>query len=577
MSATSPSDVEPRGRRTPVHEQPRPEPTAAAAGTVAVLLDRRGPALAAAVVAVAGALRLPWPSAWWLNPDEGIYYAAITRETFAGFWEEASATAHPPLYFLILRGVALLTTDLAWLRSVALVCGLAAVYAFIALGREVGGKGARGQIAGLLAGMLLAISPRAIALSQVMRPYMLLVLLLVSALLFLLRYRRTRSNGLLVAYAACVSLALTLHYSAAPALGVFGLVVAADGLPTGSRTPGWRRLALVQLVPGLTLVSMYFWHLRGLLSSVMADQALDGWLSSYMIRQPADAWLGLVGVHSSLVGDDLAVSAALLTVIGMAWAAAERRWTLPILAGSGVALAMAGALAGLYPMGASRHTSWLFVFLTPVLAWMLAVSLTPRLTRRPTARAVSVLLLAVLLVGAGPLSSLLDSDRRPREIAERVLRVAAVEAMGEVLDPQRGPRLVLMSTETYTLLTPLYARARQGAASTRDGLLLHFRWGRRDVIVLPGRDFSALPTELRGRNHLHGAIQRAVAELPVAGPAAGESVLVLAGGWRSQGMEDLAALARDLPALGSTMHVPGLIAVVLDYDVYRQALGQGAR
>jgi hypothetical protein len=42
-------------------------------------------------------------------------------------------------------------------------------------------------------------------------------------------------------------------------------------------------------------------------------------------------------------------------------------------------------------------------------------------------------------------------------------------------------------------------------------------------------------------------------------------------------MEDLAALARDLPALGSTMHVPGLIAVVLDYDVYRQALGQGAR
>jgi hypothetical protein len=238
---------------------------------------------------------------------------------------------------------------------------------------------------------------------------------------------------------------------------------------------------------------------------------------------------------------------------------------------------MAGALAGLYPMGASRHTSWLFVFLTPVLAWMLAVSLTPRLTRRPTARAVSVLLLAVLLVGAGPLSSLLDSDRRPREIAERVLRVAAVEAMGEVLDPQRGPRLVLMSTETYTLLTPLYARARQGAASTRDGLLLHFRWGRRDVIVLPGRDFSALPTELRGRNHLHGAIQRAVAELPVAGPAAGESVLVLAGGWRSQGMEDLAALARDLPALGSTMHVPGLIAVVLDYDVYRQALGQGAR
>jgi 4-amino-4-deoxy-L-arabinose transferase-like glycosyltransferase len=166
------------------------------------------------VLAIAVVMRLPWPSAWWLNPDEGIYYAVVTRRSFADFWAEAMATAHPPLYFLILRGIAVVSTDFAWLRSVALISGVAAVYAFIALGRELGNVDARGRLTGLLAGLLIAVSPRAVALSQVVRPYMLLLLLLAAALSFLLRFARLRSNGSLVAYAACVCVALMLHYSA---------------------------------------------------------------------------------------------------------------------------------------------------------------------------------------------------------------------------------------------------------------------------------------------------------------------------------------------------------------------------
>ncbi|HSH75909.1 MAG TPA: glycosyltransferase family 39 protein, partial [Longimicrobiales bacterium] len=165
----------------------------------------------------------------------------MTRQTFAGFWSEATATAHPPLYFLILRGVALVTTDFGWLRAVALLSGVAAVHVLVLVGREVGGRGVRAWLTGLLAGLLVAVSPRAVSLSQVIRPYMLLVLLLASALLFLLRYRRTRAGRHLAAYPAAMTLALTLHYSAALAMAAFVLVVAADALPAGSRTPAWRR------------------------------------------------------------------------------------------------------------------------------------------------------------------------------------------------------------------------------------------------------------------------------------------------------------------------------------------------
>lgn len=531
---------------------------------------RRERLLTLSVVAVALVLRLPWPSAWWLNPDEGIYYAAVTRSRFADFWADATTTAHPPLYFLLLRAAAVLSTDFGWLRAPAWLSGIAAVYVFTRLGREIGGDGSRGILTGLVAGLLLAVSPRAISLSGVIRPYMLLLLLLSGALLALLRYLRRPSAPLLAAYAALSSLALTLHYSAALTLGVFALVVVTDGVRRGLSRPSWLRLAGVQLAPALTLAALYQWHLRALMSSTMADQALQGWLSSYMIRSPADLWLGLVGFHSSLVGDTLAVSGTLLTLVALGVAAWARRWTLFLLGAGGIALAYVGATAHVYPLGATRHTAWLMVFIVPVLAWA-AVTL---VTATGRARLVSVPLFAALLVGAKPLSAALDSDTRPREIAERVLRTDYVHAMADALDPRRPPRLVLMSTETYQLFMPLYTKERERAEASSDGLLLHFRWGSRDVVVLPDRDFLVFPADLGLPNHLYTAARRATAEFAVPWPPdVGQSALVLAAGWRSQGMEDLATLSRRSGPLGTTTSVPGFIAARLDLAAYGRALG----
>ena len=528
--------------------------------------------LALGILGLGVIFRIEGFTEWWLNPDEGIYYSVLTREHFADFWAQASATAHPPLYFLLLRGLGSLSTDFVWLRSLALVSGSAAVYIFFLVGRELGGTGSRAWLAGLLSGLALAISPRGIALSQLIRPYMLLVALLAGALYLLLRYLREPSTRLLVGYATCISLAVLLHYSSVLGIGVFACLVLADAARRGPRRPEWRRLLAVHSIPGVALVGLYFVHLRELMSGSMADTALQGWLNAYMIGSPGDVWLSVVGFYSMVVGADQAASAALLTFFALGYAAWSRAWTPLIVIGSGLLLAVAGAVLQLYPFGATRHVSWLLVFVVPVVAWSIAGVLTSgRLNL-----ALSLALFSGLALGGERLGRVLGADRSPQEISERVLQISHVAAMSEVLDPQAEPSLVFMSAETYYMLSPLFALDRQTARRSRDGMLTHVDWGSRDLFMLHHRDFASLPGQVGLPHHLYTAARKASEEFLDAPRSDGEPVLVLAGGWRSQGMEDLVGLSRDFESLGTTISVPGLIALSLDLDAYIRVLTEAS-
>jgi hypothetical protein len=536
-------------------------------------LLRHGRALAVVLVLFALALRVPDLFGWWPNPDEGIYYGVVTRESWSAAMAEAWATAHPPLYFLLLRAVGALSTDFTALRIVALLSGCAAVWVFVLLGREIGGPGVRGEATGLLTGVMLAVSPRAIALSQVMRPYMLLVLALAASLLFLLRYLRAPSLRLLVAHLGCSLVAALLHYSSLFALGVIGLVALWETVRRGLGRPERRRLLAAQAIPAALLATLYLVHLRAIASGELGDHALDGWLASYMIVHPVDAWLGLVGLHSMMVGNAWAAPAALFTLGSVGWAVYRRAWSpIVLMSVGGLAVGVLGAAAQVYPFGPTRHTAWLLVFVVPTAAWALASVLTA--PRGVAVRALPTVVLA--LVAARLAAPVLDPERRPREISEHVLREDAVAAMASVLDPNAPPPLVLMSHETYELLTPLYAVERRSAETSTDGQFLRFRWGSRDVVVLPSRDFATRPDEVLQPNHLYTGARMAAAELGVELPVADEPVLVLSGGWRSQGMADLVDLARSSGPLGTTTSVPGLVGLYLDFDAFRRALGQPA-
>jgi hypothetical protein len=275
-----------------------------------------------------------------------------------------------------------------------------------------------------------------------------------------------------------------------------------------------------------------------------------------------------MGFHSMLAGESLAASAAVLTLAALGLAVWKREWITLTVGAAGMLVAAAGAASVLYPFGATRHTAWLLVFVTPVLAWLLTTMFT---SGRRVAGA-SAVLLAGLWLGGPALGGLLGADGMPAEINEHVLEQGHLDAMMETLDPQAEPSVVFMSTETYQLLMPLYTAERETARRSADGILVHFKWGTRDVIVIPTRDFTVLPEQMGYPNHLYTVAQKAALDFPEIDLVETSTVLVLAGGWRSQGMSDLAEMDSGPESMGSALSVPGLISVELDLAAYIRAL-----
>jgi hypothetical protein len=520
----------------------------------------------ALVLSVALGLRVRGLTEWWLNPDEGIYYSTLTRADSAGFWTELMANAHPPLYYVVLRIVGLFTWDFVAFRSVSVLCGLGAVVGVWAVGRELAGRGTRGEVAGLCGALLVAVSPSAIELSQVVRPYMLQVALLSAALYFLLRYRRAPSPPHLAWYVAFVVLALLTHYSSVLAVGVFALAVAFDGSERGFHRSEWKAMAVAHLAPALVVGLLYALHLRQLSASPLADDALNGWLSYYMVDSPRTAWLGLLG-YQWLVVPDWARAPAALLLLGACGVAIARRDPVPALMGLGaLGVAVTAAALHAYPFGATRHDAWLLAFTVPVLGWLAAHVVEMSLPRAALAMGG----VAAVLAAGAPLGDVLGADEAPWAPSERVLRQDNVARMVAFLDPQAEPDLILMSSQTFYLLLPFYPSEREQAVFAPDGAVFHFPYGARRVLVSSAWDFTAGP-DADAAGHLVGTIARADAAFPELSLGGREDALLLVGGWRPPLIDELHSLSGPEPAVLDAPYVPGLFAFLLDLPALRRA------
>lgn len=489
-------------------------------------MERHGRFAALAVVALGFTLRLRGLSAHWLNPDEGIYYSTLTRASTGEFWAEVMANAHPPLFYLILRAVGVFTWDFAWLRGVSLVCGTVAIWVLWLLGREMGGKGWGGVASGLLAASLLALSGEAIVLSQVLRPYMLLVALSGAALYHLLSYRSEPTSRHLVSYAAYASLALLTHYGAALAFGVFLALVAYTYVAEPAKRPEWERLALAQAVPAVVLVGLYLTHLDWAMNSYMMYLALapDGWLSAWLVASPGDAWRSFATLQTFTVPVSVQARAALLVLMAVVGAAFTRDRVVAVVAGGALALALLASVAGLYPFGPTRHNAWLVVFTLPALGWLLGRVVDGGKTAALLAGGA---LLVLFALGRGFETTLAGYSPHGMVADERAMRSGDVRALvRNDFDRAGRPRIVLTSFQTFNVLMPLYATERQVLAASSPPDLLAFSYGARDVVVVGQWDWG-------GWRHVRDVVRGLPARLPTVAPDGPDRVLVLAGGWES--------------------------------------------
>lgn len=537
-----------------------------------------------ALAAAAAFLRFSDLSDWWLNPDEGIYYSILTRGSSAGFWQEVLGNAHPPLYYLLLRLFGFFTGDFFWLRALSVASGVAALVGVWAVAGEMAssertGEGpdgpspdggrendasthdvhARALVAGLVAASVFAFSPGPVRLSQVIRPYMLALAFLAWGLFFLLRYARRPSDATLAGYLTLACLALLTHYSSALALGTFALVALAQGLDRGAADVAWRRLMAWHALPFGLLALLYLVHIRPLAATTLADEALDGWLSYFMIDGPVDAWWSLLGLQHHLAGPWLRGPLAIFMLAAVGLAACRRAWSVLAVAGGSLVVAVTGAAVGLYPLGATRHSAWLLVFVVPGLGWLAALVLdAPVVGRRRLVLGAAT----ALLVFGGPVGSLLGTANSRWAPTERVLRDVYLRAMLPELDPSRTPELIVMSDQTFYLLLPFYPAQREDAVFASDSTAFHFPYGDRTILVNRTWDFDTLAGG-PPQTDLSAFLRRASTEFEGLGIRRHDEILFLSGGWGLPIVGELQRVAGDARVVRRSRVVPGLHAFVL--------------
>ena len=437
-----------------------PAPSPADHGPLFRFFEQRGWILALALVALGFALRIGGLTGYWINPDEGIYMQST--QSGAGLWNIITGNVHPPLFYTLLYCVSALSEDFTSLRGVSLVAGCLAIFGVYLLGRELGGVGA-----GLLAALVMAIAPSAIEHSQIIRPYMTLVALLAYGLWGLGRYLRARERRDLVLYATFMTLAVLTHYSAFMVVGALGITLGILLCGRGIDGKELRPLLLGSLPILVTMVVLYYGHLKGLQDGVHQEAAQTGWLKNHMIQGPSEIWMHLVGVVRYFFRPGSEGLALVLLLGGLMLAVWQRRHLLYAVPISVAVVSIGAAWAKQHPFSMTRHSMYLLPFLLVPMVLPVATGL-----RRGWVWAVMTLLVTVgSFFGRGALNDLTGaSSYLERPLPEQVIRFDShSRGFGVSLGRAAGRGApVLMSAQTFYTMLPWFDGAQNQLAQEED-------------------------------------------------------------------------------------------------------------
>lgn len=520
--------------------------------------------LAGAIIVLGFGLRANGFTEPWLNPDEGIYYQLAVARSWPHFFDGVANNAHPPLQYLLLRALSTVSSDFTFLRSPSLLAGTLAIYAMIRLGTE-----AAGWRTGLLAGTAVALAPGAIVLSQVMRPYALLLLLLTTAAWLGLRTLRTHRPRDLVLHTLALGLALCTHYAAYLAVPVFAALLLGDAFLADRTLRERVRRCAAQGVLVSVGFAAYSLHVQPfLLGGPLHREAQRGWLAPFMHDGAFDTWLGFIGAQRYLFGGSFEVPAVLLFVLGLMTLLVQRRWA-PALLGAGVASATAIA-AGLelLPLGSTRHSVYLAAFTVPVMAAPLGA-----LWERGWRLWLPAAALAGVLFAwpAVPRAWLGADQLQTRNPAEHVTSARAVRRVLREIEPwTREPILIVVDRQTFYFLAPIFHRLSSPDRHGRGAVLAGFRWGEADVIVSQAWTLRVGPGARNAPGHLRRFLDRADRALPRLRIRERRAGGLLAGGWNVDRYAALEAHAQPRTVEGWRAE-PGLVRARIDWRQYQSA------
>ena len=225
---------------------------------------------------------------------------AIGAQSFAWVLYSAQIFGHPPLQYLIAWAAGGPAATEGMVRLPFVAAGVAAVVALAFLGRRL-----IGPATGLLAASLLAVSPFHVELSQLARPYSLVVLVVALSWLALFRaLERSRAVDWL-AFSAAAAVAFYAHYLGGMVVLVQAIVAA---VWIGRRRDGRGGPALISFAGVAVLLAPWLevvWPLVGaqLEGGALSAGALDDFVLHVLLPEQVGPGLaGLVTVGLCLLG-----------------------------------------------------------------------------------------------------------------------------------------------------------------------------------------------------------------------------------------------------------------------------------
>jgi hypothetical protein len=387
----------------------------------------------------------------FLDPDEALHNLLASQATVGRAWAAALTNAHPPLLILVLYFWRGLGQSELWLRLPSILAGTAACWLFYQWLRL-----ATDRATALIGLLMFSFAPSLILLSAQVRQYALLLFFMTGCLYLSERAVRKNSAGAMILFSLSLYGALLTHYSAlifAFAMCVYLLV---------RLYPYRERVALVTVwsagqVGGLGIaIYLLFTHILPLRRTGMVSADLDTYLRKATFHPGERNVVEFIAAQTLraftyVFSHGLVGTIALMAFLnGLFWllkrdsspnsdehAEGPTSRELALLLGVPFVVTWGVALAGVYPLGATRHDAFLAPFVIGgasigIAAWIPV--------RNPIKYAGLVLCLAVCNLFPAPPPPMRAKDQLNARMADAVayLRASVPRGSAVLTDYESG-------------------------------------------------------------------------------------------------------------------------------------------
>jgi hypothetical protein len=324
------------------------------------------------IILLAGlAVRVLGFGEFYFSPDDMLHLYIASGRDLGEVMARSSGQVHPPLIFFLLHYMLLMSRNEIFLRCISLAPYFGSIVAIFFLGKRLGSF-----IFGLAMAYFLAFSNASIVQSQTIRPYSLLVLLVILSLLFIVSYFKTGDARHLKYFFGAIFLESMLHYSSVIAnfsIGVVWFSRMMIEFRGRSKTGGGeearrflqtesKRMGAIYLPIVATLGFFYLFHLSNIIKTGLYDDLKQSYLSPFFFDNQEGMWANIGNLFSFFSFYSYFHLVFALAVWGAIYLSIKGdRYILAI---SLVAISTNILLAFLkyYPFGGSRHSMVLLPF-----------------------------------------------------------------------------------------------------------------------------------------------------------------------------------------------------------------------